>query len=506
MLKKRKKTVIICVIIAIIVLALVIGGIWKKNTSAATSSNITTEKVVRTTIDSSVSATGKVKSKKSTDVSADVANVKVKSVAVSVGDKVKKGQVLCKFDVNDADESLQDAQQDLNNQETAQSLSKASAERAYELALKTRKVQIESATLDKKSAKTAYESARSAYKGGKTKLASLESDMDAAEEEYEDLIDSSASSDEITQASVDYAVARATYISYESTYATLKSTYLSAKLTYEKADSAYQATVDAQNAAVANAKDAITSAEIGTSTSAAEGQVRTYKQTVKNGVLYSPVSGTVTDVNYSAGDTYTSGTVVTIKNTNNLYITTNVDEYDINNVTDGMRVLIKTDATGDEILYGKVKEIAPTAAGDSSSASTLTGVTASASGSSSSSDSSDATYKVKISLDSQDSRLKIDMTAKLSLLIAEKSNVLAVPYDAVYKTSTGKTYIKEVISSNKSSASSETRRIPVTVGIESGYYVEIVGDGIKEGMVVQIPETDSSADSTYGNMSATGGM
>ncbi len=39
-----------------------------------------------------------------------------------------------------------------------------------------------------------------------------------------------------------------------------------------------------------------------------------------------------------------------------------------------------------------------------------------------------------------------------------------------------------------------TRRIPVTKGIESDYYVEISGEGIVEGLEVIVPADDSLDD------------
>ncbi|MDE5951167.1 MAG: hypothetical protein K2H12_06290, partial [Acetatifactor sp.] len=51
----------------------------------------------------------------------------------------------------------------------------------------------------------------------------------------------------------------------------------------------------------------------------------------------------------------------------------------------------------------------------------------------------------------------------------------------------------------------QTRRIPVTMGIESDYYVEISGEGIEEGLEVIVPK-DNSLDSLNDLMMQMGPM
>lgn len=58
---------------------------------------------------SSVSATGTIESAKSKTVSANATNMKIKSVKVTEGDTVKKGQTLVTFDEADLKEALTEA-------------------------------------------------------------------------------------------------------------------------------------------------------------------------------------------------------------------------------------------------------------------------------------------------------------------------------------------------------------------------------------------------------------
>ena len=51
-----------------------------------------------------------------------------------------------------------------------------------------------------------------------------------------------------------------------------------------------------------------------------------------------------------------------------------------------------------------------------------------------------------------------------------------------------------------------TNDIYVEVGLESGYYAQVTGDGIKEGLEVEIPGGDTSLEDIFNGMNAAGGM
>lgn len=206
---------------------------------------------------------------------------------------------------------------------------------------------------------------------------------------------------------------------------------------------------------------------------------------------------------------------MTIEDISSYEVTVEIDEYDISKIKEGQRVAIKTNGTGDLELEGKVLSIAPRATGGSS-----------------------VTYTVKVSIDTPCEDLRMDMTAKLSIIISSRENVLTVPYAAVQTAEDGSFYV-EVVDESAGAASGEadgssqpagqdrpdgsvepagqdqplgsggpglpaapggnaalpdslpTRRVPVTKGIESDYYVEISGEGIVEGLEVIVPADNS---------------
>ncbi len=149
-----------------------------------------------------------------------------------------------------------------------------------------------------------------------------------------------------------------------------------------------------------------------------------------------------------------------------------MDEYDIADVAKGMRVVIKTDATGDEELEGEITFVSPTPSDNSAAMGSSSG---------------ESGYPVEIRLNTENERLRIGMTAKASIVLEESRDVFAVPYDAIHTNEAGESviYIKEQgnspVNGNKENG---TKEIPVTKGLESDYYTEITGDELEEGMEV----------------------
>ena len=71
------------------------------------------------------------------------------------------------------------------------------------------------------------------------------------------------------------------------------------------------------------------------------------------------------------------------------------------------------------------------------------------------------------------------MTAKASVILDSVANVLSVPYDCIQQDDKGKDFVAVV---NKDGTK---KNVYVTTGLESDYYVEIKGEGLKEGMTVE---------------------
>ena len=547
-MKKKYKVLLILLILAAVVA--VTGSLAAKRAAEASKQPTATDKVVRRTLQSSISATGTVTSDSVTNVYGKVsgaAGLKVKSVRVKPGDKVKKGDVICTFDVSDAEQSLKDAKNAQKKQEEAEEQAKESARKSAEASASAAKKQAQSAARQQasrqKAAKKALDSAKKSYQNAQKQYAATRKKQEQLKDAYEKAKEAAAKAagtEQETAARAALQQARQSYQSYQQAFSARKSALSQAKSALEIAESAYEYLAGA--AGIAGDLSAYSAGGLtGDTTSAAssaadlsgyasgmsgqgsDSAMKSYQDIIDSRELTAPVSGTVTAVQVEKGGTYAGGAAAVIQDTSKLYISTSVDEYDISNVKKGMRVLIKTDATGDKELEGTVRRISPTASGGTSGASSSSSSSASMgssdfssmlSGSASSGtvSGSSVSYPVEIALKKKDSRLRLDMTARLSLVKQEKKDVLCVPYDAVYTNKKGKKVIYQITDASavtgKDGDLSGMKEIPVTTGLESGYYTEISGSGIKEGMEIRIPDSGhkTTVEEAFNGMDSTGGM
>lgn len=248
---------------------------------------------------------------------------------------------------------------------------------------------------------------------------------------------------------------------------------------YEQAKSTADSTKKSLDSAVDQARTSLENSRLTAKSTilTQESQLKTVREQVEKGTLKSDVAGTVTNINVKEGDLYQGETILKIEGCETFMIEAQIDEYDIADVKVGMKVKIKTDATREEELEGKVTFVAPTATENMvGNGMSLTGATTS----------NGATYKIEISVDSVNDRLRIGMNAKLSIITEEATNTLTIPYDAIETKEDGKNVIKVL----EEDGTTQTE-IEVTKGLESDYYTEIKSDKVKEGMKVIVPDTGS---------------
>lgn len=253
------------------------------------------------------------------------------------------------------------------------------------------------------------------------------------------------------------------------------------KSAYDKLVTAHNSMISTSDSTIASMRDNVTNSELAVISSSLAGasQINTLKEQIEDGVVKSTVSGTVTNVNVKKGDLYTGSTIATIEGTEQFIIEAEIDEYDIPDVEVGMKVLIKTDATRDEELEGKITYVASSAT-NSSAVAGMTGTTTTATG-------TNATYKIEISLDTQNDRLRLGMNAKLSIITEMEEDVWSVPYNAIYEREDGTNYIE--IAKDENGENKE--EIDVTKGIEGSYYAEIKSDKLKPDMKVILPKVEA---------------
>ena len=528
-MKKHKKLVILLIVAALLMVGfLVIRSKAKQATAALTELTEETAFVERRSIQSSISSTGEIISDNTRNIAATLTGYEVLTVNVEVGDIVSEGDVLCVFDTEDLEESLEDAEDALSAARTQSKVAVNNAERALEMAIETKNYQIETAARNIINAHNGYEKASDSYDELRSQLSDAKAAMDAAKAEldsipatlegspeyaaylaaqadYQAKLDAynafvpdetlsdeekeaakkpyfdaaEAAGEKLAAAEADlnalnldqrraaaeaaYAAAEKAYNTIESSLSTAENAVDSAWLAVQNAQAAYDYTVASQESSFRGSKDALKSAEAGAgvATIQQESSVDSLNKQIEKGAVTADIGGTVTAVNIKEGERYAGGAIVTIQDTGALVVSAEIDEYDIADVKIGMKAVFKTDSTRDEQLTGEVIFISPTPTPGS-----------------------DVTYQVKVRIDSDTSRLRIGMNAKLNIILEETADVLTVPYDAIQQDEKGDDVVYAVEHTENGGVIKTA--IPVTVGVEGDYYVEVSGD-IKEGMEISLP-------------------
>jgi len=278
---------------------------------------------------------------------------------------------------------------------------------------------------------------------------------------------------------------------FDEQVAQAKANLLAAKANVEKAEASL---VDAKRTRDRNAelfaKNLIARSDLDTadtnyetakaSVSAAKAQVAQTGAALRNAQtnlgytrIVSPVDGTVVSRNVDVGQTvaasFQTPTLFTIaQDLTKMQIDTSVDEADIGKVKVGQDVEFTVDAYADITFRGKVGQvrIAPI---------TVQNV---------------VTYDVVVTVDNPDFKLKPGMTANVSIIVAEKKDILRIPNAALRFKPAEKAKTKQpqkgagvwILENGK------PKRLPVTVGISDGNFTELVGGELREGQDVIVEE------------------
>lgn len=544
-MKKKKKLIVISIIIVVILIFIISKIIITKNQVQTLGYEI--GKIEKQTLINSISCSGNIRTEESKNVTSVLAGYKITNVNVKVGDKVEVGDTLLTFDTDTLRKTAKDLASSINAVKEQTNISINTADRAVQDAENARNYNLDQLKSAKDQAQSAYNQATANYNNAinelnsvNTQIASLgsiseqyknaQADVttkqtvyDEASEAYNkalaDGLDTTSLKVAMDTANVALLTSKTALANLEPSYqqyialtgklaqvkttvGTLQTAIEQTKSAYEQAEKAYNNGSSNLDSAILSAKDAATTARINsnTSTLTLEEQLSATNKQLEDGILKSSVSGTVTSVNVKKGDTYQGGSLLTIEGVESFIIEANIDEYDVADVKEGMEAIIRTDATREEQLKGRVIFVAPS----SNESSTSSGVSGSYSTavSGGASISGNATYLVKIEVLSSNDRLRLGMSAKVSIITEKAENVLSVPYNAISEKEDGKKFISVI---NDDDSQTE---IEVEIGLESGYYSEIKSNKIKEGMKVVLPEINGSTtlDELLNSMGATGGI
>lgn len=486
--KKHKKGLIALAIVAVlgVLLGLYIRNVVKQTKEILEKMQEECVAVETRDLSNVVPAVGTITSVASEVVVAKVSGTKINTLSIKEGDTVKAGDLVCVLDTQTLEENLEDANRSLKNTQSSANVSIRSASRSLNEAqtdIAISKERNDKKIADAKKKVEDYENIKNQsgdqYDAAMAEAAKYEKAFKEISKKVEDLQkqlktdvsgnDALDLNDQLADALKEYQEISAAYSAAKSAASTHLANYNSYVSTINELENSYdtlkQTAEDAQRSGdsrIASSKDSITSANISKDSSmmSVERNVENLKEQIDACNVYAPISGLVTSVTAKEGDTYAGGAILTIEDVSAYEVVTYIDEYDISKIKVGQKVVIKTNATEDEILNGHVKSVAPRAETNSNS----------------------VVYKVVISIDTKNDKLRLDMNAKLSIILEEKNNVLCVPYDAIQYDESDNAYV-EVKAEN-----GLYNKVEVITGIASDYYTEIVSGDLKIGDEVKVPK------------------
>ena len=184
----------------------------------------------------------------------------------------------------------------------------------------------------------------------------------------------------------------------------------------------------------------------------AQANAQNIQVNLANATLSSPINGVVSVQNAKIGEIAAAGqTITSVISSNNLEIAAEVPETDIGKISIGNAVDMTFDAFPGETFPGKVFYIDP-------AETIVSGV---------------VDYKIKVSFDKSDARIKSGLTANLDIKTQEDDNAFILPQYAVIQNASG-TFV-EIIQNGSPT------QIPVTLGIRDQKGNVEITNGVTEG-------------------------
>ncbi len=182
----------------------------------------------------------------------------------------------------------------------------------------------------------------------------------------------------------------------------------------------------------------------------AQGVLQSALGAYENTVIRAPANGTVTKVAVKVGELAKSlEPVIVVQDVSKLYVEANINESNITTIQPGQPVLFTIDAFGsDRTFKGSVTQVdlAPTI------------------------ESGIVNYKIKASVDEEDPLIKSGMNANLVVTTGTKENVLTIPGAALVKRD-GKVFTRKITNEKKK----KYEEVEVTIGTTGdGNMVEIL--------------------------------
>lgn len=468
--KKKKKKIWLIVLIVVIAAAVIAGiAIHKLTGEVEVVANIIeVEPVQARDLSDYISLNGTVSGASRTNVMSK-ASAEVLGVNVQVGDEVKAGDELVSLDTAELERQIAELEKQIRNADalaknetSLKNKSLAEAKEDQDIAVgrasgALTEAQLQAEELRNQSISLMYliENKNAELMAAAEQVSALEPQKDESEEQlkaYEEAVSA------YTEISEQLSELKQQKAECEQALSSAYSGVSAARDSYDE-------TVRSTGRAVSAAQNTVDMAKYQTDgTSELSAQLDLMKEQLADCILQAPCQGVVTAVNISVGDQYAAGqTMVTIEDTSALKVAVEVKEEDILRIAEGMKAILKTTATGEEELSGTVTRVvrvksqsmSPNAMGEGAQ----TG------------------YSAEITVDQAD--LLVGMSATAKIILQEKKNTLAIPYDLIRYDENENTYV--LVAEAVGDGQARAVRKDVALGGEFDYYVEITGGDLQAG-------------------------
>ena len=349
-----------CFLIPVVVLAIAAAAAGCSSNSSSNTKTQITYKVQKGTIALNVTAVGNVDYSDEHELSFDASGtLYLSEVNVSVGDSVKKGDVLAKLDMTQYQQNVTSLQQTLTS----------------------KKVSLSQAQLSVTQAEQNVVSAQSGVTTAENNLATSQYDLTKAQKNLEQTkadAELTIANDELSLKQAQYAFDTNTGGTYASDKLALAKQQLAndQDKTQANIDDAQNSVTLAQNdviskqAAITTAQDSVTNAQ--TSLDISNLSLTNAQQAVTDAQkslddanaaspeITSPIDGLVITVTSAGQEVYKGQTIVTVVDPNTFEVNVSVGESNIPDIEIGGAATIQFDALSGVTLDGKIASIAPT--------------------------------------------------------------------------------------------------------------------------------------------------
>lgn len=405
---------------------------------------ISTYTVEHTNVENYISVSGAVEGSNIVKVTSDL-TAKVKKLNVGVGSSVKVGDVLCEFDSSDYQEqydklkdSAETSQERLDSfHEKNQRALQDAKNQKTDLLRKAQRA-IDSAVSARDSAYAKYDKLRQErdelYDAYQNEEDPIYKQYLAVQEQYEAFGDSLSQYDEAVQAARD----------------------------------AYNDTSKTADAAIQAAQEAIDDEKYNKD-STVQDQLDKLKETIDKCTVKATKDGIITSISIAEGSFPTTEALMTIEDTTSLRINVSINEADILKVKEGQKAIITTTATGEEEFSGKVSRVVNIMSGQMTNM--YTG------------EKEGGGYSAEIIIDNGADKLLIGMTAKAKIILDQKENVLAVPYDSIKDNDDG-TYSVFIAEKSGDKGGYKAKEVKIEKGMETNYLTEIMSSDLNDGDII----------------------